>query len=84
MTVSAARSRFADVIEETRLSGRPTYLTRHQRPVAAIIDAEQLDRLIEAAEDLADLQAAQAARIEMAAGAAPVPWDEVKRDLGLT
>ena len=56
---------------------------RRKRAVAALIAAEDLDRLIEAADDLVDIRAAQAARQEMADGAASIPWDEVKRDLGL-
>ncbi len=43
------------------------------------------DRLIELAEDMADVRAAERARAEMReTGAAPIPWDEVKADLRLT
>jgi len=60
------------------------FLTRRGRRVAAVIDADDLQRLIEAAEDLADVQAARAARAEMAeTGEATIPWDQVKADLGL-
>ncbi len=84
VTVSDARARFAEVIDQARVQHDPVYLTRHGRRVAAVIDASDLDRLIEAAEDLADLAAARAARQELAAGAATIPWDEVKASLGLT
>ena len=84
MTVSQARARLADVVDQARTEGEPVVLTRRQRPVAAVISSALLERLTQAAEDLADIQAAQSAREEMAAGAAPVPWDQVKRDLGLT
>jgi hypothetical protein len=40
-------------------------------------------RLIELAEDAIDAAEANTARAELADGAEPVPWDEVKRDLGL-
>ena len=40
--------------------------------------------LIAAAEDLADLQAARDAREEILAGTPPIPWEDVKVDLGLT
>jgi len=83
MTVSQVRQRLSDVVDQARMERQPVYLTRHGQPVAAIIDAKQLDQLVEAAEDLADIHAAEAARQEMAAGAPAVPWDEVKRDLGL-
>jgi hypothetical protein len=39
--------------------------------------------LIESAEDLADIRAAQLARDEISDGAEPIPWEQVKVDLGL-
>ena len=52
--------------------------------MAALIDAEDLATLIEAAEDLEDLREANAARTEMdETGDGPVPWEEVKAELGL-
>lgn len=85
MTVSEARARLADVVDEARVTHDPVFLTRRGRRVAAVIDAEQLDRLIEAAEDYADIEAARAARDELRdTGEAPIPWDEVKADLGLS
>ena len=84
MTVSEARARLADVVDEARVAHNPVFLTRRGRRVAAVIDADQLERLIEAAEDLADLQAAAQARAEMVeSGEAPIPWEQVKADLGL-
>lgn len=84
MTVTEARARLADVVDEARVGHDPIFLTRRGRRVAAVIDAEDLDRLIEAAEDLADIRAAANARAEMAeSGAQPIPWEKVKADLGL-
>jgi len=48
-----------------------------------VIDADDLQRLIEAAEDLADIEAARAARAEMTEGQDAIPWEQVKADLGL-
>jgi hypothetical protein len=49
-----------------------------------VVDASYLDWLIELAEDYADVAAARAARDEMAeTGEQPVPWEQVKADLGL-
>ncbi|MCA0436965.1 MAG: type II toxin-antitoxin system Phd/YefM family antitoxin [Austwickia sp.] len=84
MTVSDARARLADVVDAARVDHEPVYLTRRGLRVAAVIDADDLDRLIAAAEDLADIHAARAAREEMAGGAVAIPWDQVKADLGLT
>ncbi len=83
MTVSDARARLADVVDAARVGHDPVYLTRRGQRVAAVIDAEDLDRLIAAAEDLADIEAARAAREEMAGGESAVPWEQVKVDLGM-
>lgn len=82
--VSEARARLAEVIDSARVNHEPVYLVRRGRRVAAVIDAEDLDVLVAAAEDLADLRAAAAARAEAAeTGAQPIPWAEVRADLGL-
>lgn len=83
LTVTEARARLADVVDEARVGHDPVYLTRRGRRVAAVIDADDLDRLIEAAEDLADLRAAQSARDELDDSGGAVPWEQVKADLGL-
>ena len=83
MSLSDARARLADVVDSARVDHDPVFLTRRGRRVAAVIAAEDLDRLIEAAEDLADIRAAREAREEMAAGEQPIPWAQAKVDLGL-
>ena len=83
MTVSDARARLADVVAAARVEHNPVYLTRRGHRVAAVIDADDLDRLIAAAEDLADLESAAAARAEIAEGQTAIPWELVKADLGL-
>lgn len=85
LSVSQARQQLAAVIDRVRESHEPVYLERHGRRVAAVIDADDLDRLIELAEDMADIRAAADARREMVeTSEAPVPWEQVKADLGLT
>ena len=83
ITVSDARARLADVVDAARVGHDPVYLTRRGQRVAAVIDADDLDRLIASAEDLADIEAAKAARAEIADGEATIPWEQVKADLGL-
>ncbi|GAA3544491.1 type II toxin-antitoxin system Phd/YefM family antitoxin [Nocardioides daeguensis] len=84
MTVTEARARLADVVDEARIQHDPVFLTRRGRRIAAVVDADQLDQLIEAAEDLADIRAAAAARAELdEPGTAAIPWEQVKADLGL-
>lgn len=83
LTVTDARARLADVVDEARVRHDPIYLTRRGQRVAAVIDASDLDALIEAAEDLADIRAARTAREEII-DQGPIPWDDVKADLGLS
>ena len=71
LPVSVARSRLDDVVDDARRGRR----------VAAVIDADDLERLIQAAEDLADIEAADAARAEIAEYGT-IPWEEVKAGLG--
>ncbi|HEX6075669.1 MAG TPA: type II toxin-antitoxin system Phd/YefM family antitoxin [Micromonosporaceae bacterium] len=81
--MSDARDRLGDLVNRAVYTREPVYLTRRGRRVAAVIDAQTLDRLVELAEDAIDAAEASTARAELADGAEPVPWDEVKRDLGL-
>jgi len=83
MAVSDARARLADVVDAARVGHAPVYLTRRGQRVAAVIDADDLDRLIAAAEDLADIEAAKSAKQEIADGEPALPWEQVKADLGL-
>lgn len=80
VTVSEARDHLADVIDEARRQHEPVYLHRRGKRVAAVIDAEDLDRLTALAEDAVDIAEAQAAVEEEGES---VPWDEVRVSLGL-
>jgi len=57
LTITEARQRFLDLPEETSTDGEPIVVTRHGRPVLAILGHEQfreLESLLETAEILAD------------------------------
>lgn len=83
--VSEARQQLAAIIDRARSEHVPIYLTRHGSRVAAVINSDDLERVLELAEDMSDIQAATAAREEMRATAElPIPWAQVKADLGLT
>ncbi|MCL1897778.1 MAG: type II toxin-antitoxin system Phd/YefM family antitoxin [Micrococcales bacterium] len=84
MTVTAARARLADVVDEARVNHDPVFLTKRGRRVAAVIDATDLDHLIEIAQNQVDLEQVRLARLEMDSGDEPVLWEQVKADLGLT
>ncbi len=45
ITVTEARERLADVIDEARRNHEPVFIYRLGRRLAAVIDAEDLDRL---------------------------------------
>ncbi|MBA2640887.1 MAG: type II toxin-antitoxin system Phd/YefM family antitoxin [Nocardioidaceae bacterium] len=85
MAVSAARKQLAEVIDRARADHSPVYLTRRGRRVAAVVGADDLDRVLELAEDMSDILSAAAARAEMQeTREEPIPWEQVKADLGLT
>lgn len=82
--MSDARQQLAAIINRARTEHAPVYLARRGQRVAAVIDADHLDELIRLAEDMTDIRAAEAAREEMrATGATPIPWEQVRADLGL-
>lgn len=60
ITVSKARARLADVVDEARVQHTPIYLTRRGKRIAAVIDAADLDRLISDSRDLAELRSTAA------------------------
>jgi prevent-host-death family protein len=75
----------AEAVDHATGEHEPVYLFRRGRRVAAIVDADDLDRMTELAEDMFDIREAERAREEMReTGEAPTPWDEVKAELGLT
>ncbi len=84
LSVSDARDQLASIIARVQTEHEPVFLSRRGRRVAAVIDADDLERLIELAEDMADIRAAEESREEMRrTEKEPIPWEEVKADLGL-
>jgi len=81
LPVSVARSRLDEIVDGVRARHEAVVLTLRGCRVAAVIDADDLERLIQAAEDLADIEAADAARAEIAKHGT-ILWNEVKADLG--
>ena len=83
VSVTQARERLADVVDDAGVNHQPVYLTRRGKRIAAVVDATDLEALLRDSEDLADLRAAAAARAELDSGETAVLWDQVKADLGL-
>jgi prevent-host-death family protein len=84
LTITESRKQLASIIDQVRTEHEPIFITRRGRRVAAVIDADDLDTIVELAEDMSDIRAAEAARAEMKeTGEQPIPWEDVKADLGL-
>lgn len=80
--LTQARDSLGSVVDDARRE--PVYLTRNNRKVAVVVGVAEFERMRELAEDAEDAAAAAASRREMQESAAlPVPWEEVKAELGL-
>ena len=66
LPVSVARSWFDEIVDGVRARHEAVVLTLRGYCVATVIDADDLERLTQAAEDLADIEAADVARAEIA------------------
>ncbi len=82
--ISEARNHLATIVDNAQHAQEPTFLTRRGIRVAALVDAVEFERLREAAEELDDIRAVDEAWEEIeGTGQTPIPWEDVKRDLGL-
>ena len=79
--ISEARGEFSELVNRAAYRHERVVLTRHGKPVAAIISKEDLE-YFEALEDRDDLEAARAA-LEDPDNQEEIPWEQVKADLGL-
>ena len=74
--ISEARGEFSDLVNRAAFGGERVLLTRHGKPVAAIVPVHDLE-LLEALEDRADLDSVREALADPA-NAEPIAWDQVK------
>lgn len=84
MTTTTAvelRENLHDILHRAQYAHERVTVTRHGKPVAAIVPLEDLE-MIEAIEDRIDQAEAEIAYREMEEHP-PIPLDEVKRLLGL-
>lgn len=76
-SISEIRDNFAAMIHTA--SQEPVEIIRHGRRVAVMVSPTMYDRALEALEDQADETA-----VDEALSGEMIPWDEVKRELGLS
>ncbi len=81
VSVSEARHDFAEIVNRAAYGGERVRVVRRGQAVAAIIPIEDLE-LLERLEDELDLEAAREALADPA-NAVPIPWEQVKAELGL-
>jgi PHD/YefM family antitoxin component YafN of YafNO toxin-antitoxin module len=65
------------VVERARVEA--VFLERYGRPVAVIVSPERYNQLMDALEEIEDVDAFDAALTE---GGPDIPWEQVKADLG--
>ena len=81
VSVSEARETFAELVNRAAYGHERVLVARRGRPVAAIVPIEDIE-LLEQVEDELDLEAAREALADPE-NAVPIPWEQVKADLGL-
>ena len=78
LSISDARADLAKAI--TRAKKNPVTILRHGKPVAILINPSLFERFVESIEELEDI----AAFDEAVSDKDPtIPWEQVKKDLGL-
>ena len=80
LDLTQARARLAESVNRVRYRGERIVIQKHGRPVAALVPVEDL-ALIREIEDRIDLEDARKALAE--AKGKFIPWEMVKRKLGL-
>jgi antitoxin YefM len=80
-----ARTHLTELLDDVERVHEHVVITRNGRPAAIVMSQAEYDSLIETLEILGDhkLLADLAARDEDVAAGRMVPWEEVKRELGL-
>ena len=78
LSISAARADLAKAV--LRAKKKPVTISRHGKPVAVLINPSLFEKFVESIEELEDI----AAFDEAISDQDPmIPWEQVKKDLGL-
>jgi prevent-host-death family protein len=82
ISIAELRARLGDLVSRVSYKHDRVVITRHGKPVAALISASDMEKF-EELEDLNDIRAAKAADRETKRLGGPIPWETVKREMGL-
>lgn len=78
LSISDAREGLAAAIKE--LDTGPVTISRHGKPVAVLLSPSSYEKFLEVMEDAQDIASYEAAISDLGP---LIPWEEVKKDLGL-
>lgn len=78
LSISDARAELSYAIAQAEK--KPVTIVRHGKPVAVLITPSLYERFVESMEELEDIAAFDAAVND---GDPSIPWEQVKKDLGL-
>jgi len=78
LSISEARAQLPAAIKKSQKL--PVHILKHGEPVAVLISPTLYREMLEAMEELEDIEAFDQALLTLDK---PIPWDEVKRELGL-
>ncbi|HEX5339808.1 MAG TPA: type II toxin-antitoxin system Phd/YefM family antitoxin [Gammaproteobacteria bacterium] len=81
ISILQAREKFGELVNRASLLSERVYVTKHGKPVAALVSVEDA-KLLEALEDRYDLDAVKAARADIAKHGT-VPFEDLAKELGL-
>ena len=79
LKASEAKSDFGPMLERVHYHGERVRITKHGRPMAALVPIEDLE-LLERLEDAADLELVREALSE---SDERVPFDKLRKELGI-
>ena len=78
LSISDARADLAKAV--SRAKKNPVTISRHGKPVAVLINPSLFEKFVESIEELEDIAAFDEA---MSDQDPTIPWEQVKKDLGL-
>ena len=78
LSISQAREGLAAAIKD--LDTEPVTISRHGKPVAVLLSPSSYEKFLEVMADVEDIAAYDAAISDLGP---LIPWEEVKKDLGL-